>query len=250
MAHEIIRDLGGDDAHEELTATGAVRCAEIMFTGDGLAAVNIGSRNYVSGERVPVCTNCLVSMDAASATLFRAGQTVAMDTTTKLAVVDGAAGSVRVGRCVVAKTNGQTSVLVRLNGQRNAFESAAQSIRVRATVAQINAGLVVLPALAGYAYRIHDAAMIAVGGAVTGATTVDVLATQAAASVKVLAVAVAALTQSALVRAGAANATILADGASFAPCDVNTAVSINKTGANAATATNVDLLLTFSVESA
>ena len=118
---------------------------------------------------------------------------------------------------------------------------AEYAVRTRFTVAQINAGATLLPAIAGYKYQLLDASMIAVGGAVTATTTVDILATQAAGSVKLLAVAVAALTQSALVRAGAANATILADGASFAVNDVNTAVTVGKTGASAATATHVDV---------
>lgn len=123
-----------------------------------------------------------------------------------------------------------------------------QAFRRRCTVAEINAGLTLLPAVPGQKYRINDISMIAIGGAVSGSTTIDILGIQATASAKLLAVAIAALTQSALVRAGAANATILADGASFAQCDVNTAITIGKTGANAATATNVDVLINYTLE--
>lgn len=123
-------------------------------------------------------------------------------------------------------------------------------LRQRATIAQVNAGLTLLPALPGYKYKLVDAALIAVGGAVAAATTVDILATLAGSSRKLLAVAVAALTQSALVRAGAANATILADGASFTANDANTAITIGKTGSTATTATHVDVLLSYVVEEA
>lgn len=125
---------------------------------------------------------------------------------------------------------------------------AAMQIRQRFTVAQINAGATVLAAVPGFAYRLIDAAMIAIGGAVSGATDVRLLGTRAAGSVALLLVAVAALTQSALVHAGDANATILADGASFTPLDANTAITIGKTGGSAATATHVDVILTYALE--
>lgn len=125
-------------------------------------------------------------------------------------------------------------------------DAKARVLRVRATTAQVNAGLVLLPAIPGKQYRIHDVSLISVGGAAAGATTVDVVGTQTTA-VRLLAVAVAALTQNTLVRAGAANAVILAGGASFAPCDAGTGISIAKTGSNLATATHVDVLLTYEV---
>lgn len=120
--------------------------------------------------------------------------------------------------------------------------------RERLTIAQVNAGATVLPATRGYRYRLIDAALIAVGGAVGAATTVDILGTLSAASRKLLAVAIAALTQSALVRAGAANATLLADGASFTANDANTAITVSKTGADLTTATHVDVLISYVLE--
>lgn len=122
---------------------------------------------------------------------------------------------------------------------------SAMIMRRRFTIAEINAGATALPAITGYHYRIHDMSMIAVGGAVGATTTVDILGTVAGAVVKLLSVAIAALTQSALVRAGATNATILADGGSFVDLDSNTAVTVGKTGATATTATAVDIQITF-----
>jgi hypothetical protein len=145
------------------------------------------------------------------------------------------------GDAITVKSGGILSVDAGVGGFAN-------QIRVRTTTANVNTGATLLAALAGYAYRIHDIVMISIGGAASGATTVDVLGTQAAGSVKLLAVAVAALTQSAIVRAGAANATVLADGASFVACDANTAITINKTGGSLATSTNIDVLLTYSIE--
>ena len=133
-----------------------------------------------------------------------------------------------------------------LSGQ----QTAAQVLRSRVTTANVNAGATLLPAVPGFKYRIQDMTMISIGGAAATATTVDILATQSTSSVKLLAVAVAALTQSAVVRAGAANATVLADGASFVANDTNTAITIGKTGSSLATATHIDVLITYVLEAA
>jgi len=125
------------------------------------------------------------------------------------------------------------------------------TIRARFTIAEVNAGATIIPAPSiSQKLRLTDAIMISIGGAAAAATTVDILATQAAASAKLLAVAVAALTQSAVVRAGAANATVLANGASFVANDANTAITIGKTGADITTATHIDVILNFSVDQA
>jgi len=123
-------------------------------------------------------------------------------------------------------------------------------VRLRATIAQVNAGIEVLPAIEGYAYRLVDAAAIAVGGAAGAVTTVDLLATASAASRKLVAFGQAQLTQSTLLRAGATGGTVLADGASFTVNDANTAVTLGKTGDDVTTATHIDLLVSYVVEEA
>jgi hypothetical protein len=125
---------------------------------------------------------------------------------------------------------------------------AVQQIRTRVTAAQVNAGLTLLAAVPGFAYRMIDCALIAIGGAASGATDVRILGTRAAGSVALLVAAVAGLTQSALLRAGAANATLLADGASHTPLDANTAITIGKTGGSLTTATHIDVILTYALE--
>ncbi len=125
-----------------------------------------------------------------------------------------------------------------------------QSKRVRATIAQINAGLELLPALAGYAYRLIRATAISVGGAAAAVTTVDILGTQGAASVKLVAFAQASLTQSTQLTSGGSGATILADGASYVANDANTAITLGKTGSSVTTATHVDIDLLYELVSA
>lgn len=119
--------------------------------------------------------------------------------------------------------------------------------RERFTIAQINAGATVLPAVPGYKYRVVDIALIAIGGAVVAATTVDITGTQGGSVVKLLAAAVAGLTENTLLRAGATNAAILAAGTSFSTNDVNKGIGISKTGGAATTATHVDVLITYAL---
>lgn len=124
-----------------------------------------------------------------------------------------------------------------------------QNKRLRATIAQVNAGIELLPALAGYAYRMIDCQAISVGGAAAAVTTVDILGTQTSA-VKLAAFAQAQLAQSTVLRPGITGCAVLADGASFAPCDANTAVTVGKTGSAVTTATHIDFEFTYALESA
>ena len=122
--------------------------------------------------------------------------------------------------------------------------------RVRATTAEVNAGLLVLPQLAGYKYRIVDLTMIAIGGSAATATSVDIVTTQGGSAARPFVVAVAALTRSTVVKPNTANVTVLADGASFVANDANTGVYVAKqtAGSDLATATHIDVILTYTVE--
>lgn len=126
--------------------------------------------------------------------------------------------------------------------------SGVLNVRTRFSAAQVNAGASLLAAVASKKYRLIDATLIAIGGNAAGATTVDILATQGAGSVKLIAAAIAALTQSTVVKPDTANVTVLADGASFVQNDTNTAITIGKTGADLTTATHIDVILTYSLE--
>jgi len=124
--------------------------------------------------------------------------------------------------------------------------------RTRVTVAQINAGLTLLPAIPGVRWRVADLKLIAIGGAASGSTDVRLLGTRAAAGVALGVAAVAGLTQSTVLRlgspfatAGTASIVALADGASHTQLDANTAVTIGKTGGTLATSTHVDVLLDY-----
>lgn len=125
------------------------------------------------------------------------------------------------------------------------FGLATRSIRRRFTIAEVNAGIVLVPKKNGIKYRFVDGGVIAIGGAAAAHTTIDILGTRAAGSVKLLTAAVANTTQSNFVKPGATGAVILADGASYTDLDANTDITVGKTGASITTATNIDFVLTY-----
>lgn len=123
--------------------------------------------------------------------------------------------------------------------------------RARVTIAEVNAGATLIAAPgAGFKLRLLDAKIVAVGGAAAAVTTVDILGTQSAGSVKLVAFAQANLTQSAVVRAGGTGGTVLADAASFVANDANTAITIGKTGSNVTTATHFEVHLSYDIDEA
>lgn len=156
-----------------------------------------------------------------------------------------------VGNALIYYTAGGTEIF-RIDGvaarliPKNA--GGSYTSRFHVAIADVNAGLTLLAALAGYKYRLLDGFAIAVGGAAGAVTTVDILGTQTASPVKLIAFGQANLTQSTIVRAGGTGGTVLADGASFAINDVNTAITIGKTGSSVTTATFIDVFLTYAIE--
>ena len=154
------------------------------------------------------------------------------------------------GKALVASAN-YTSMRVLLSltpGTNVQAYSAATvlSVRVRSTVAEIKAGKDLLAAVTGKSYRILNVKAIAYGGAVGTTTTIDVLGTQSS-GVKLVTFAQADLTQSAVL-SDSANGTVLADGASYTACDAATAITIGQTGADADTATGVDVIIQYVIE--
>lgn len=130
--------------------------------------------------------------------------------------------------------------------------SYPQTKRVRVTLAQVNAGYDLLPAVAGYAYRLINSALIAIGGAAATATSVDIIGTRSTA-VRPFVTAVSAMSENTRIGLGHANCVILAAGASFTALDANTSVTIGTQAASAgnlATCTHVDVELLYEMVSA
>jgi hypothetical protein len=128
--------------------------------------------------------------------------------------------------------------------------AVSQWVRRRCTIAEVNAGVTILPAVAGYAYRVVDSYIIAYGGNVGGATGIDLTATLSTAR-KIVAYKTAGMTQSTMLRAGTAtNGVLLADGASFTANDANTAITLIKDGSDVTTATGVDIAVEYELVAA
>lgn len=227
----------------DYTPAADVKAGDLVFRGGVCGQV---TNDCVAGALGALRVEGVIRVPKASGTVFdpSAGARVHYDTSSKLAIVN--ATRPFIGVAVGGGADGELYVDVLLN-----FTAPSSSLRVlrqRVTIAEVNAGLTLLPAIAGSKYRLHDAAAIAVGGAAGAVTTVDILATQSASSVKLVAFGQAALTQNTLLRAGASGGTILAAGASFVANDANTAITIGKTGSDVTTATHIDVLLTYAVE--
>lgn len=123
-----------------------------------------------------------------------------------------------------------------------------RNVRTRFTVAQVDAGAALIPAVTGQKLRMVACKAISVGGAAGAVTTVDILGTQGGSSVKLVAFAQASLTQSTVLTAGESGATVLADGASFVACDIGTAITIFNTGSNVTVATHIDVIADYVIE--
>lgn len=157
-------------------------------------------------------------------------------------ITDGAVTEGKIGPGAVTATKIGTGAVT--NAKLADATKVVHNIRTRVTAAQVNAGHTLLAAVAAKKYRIHDFAVIAIGGNAGGATSVDLKA----GSTVIAAVAVVAMTQSTVVKPNTANVTVLADGASFAPMAANTAITVIKAGSDLTTATNVDVILSYTLE--
>lgn len=120
-----------------------------------------------------------------------------------------------------------------------------QNFRRRCTIAEVNAGVSLLAAVTGYKYRLIDGSMIAIGGAAAAHTTIDIIGTQSASAVKLVAFAVANTAQNTLLKPGVTGAAILAGGLSFVQNDVTTAITAGVTGSPITTATHIDINVTY-----
>ncbi len=125
-----------------------------------------------------------------------------------------------------------------------------RNVRVRKTTAEINAGIDLLPAIAGFKYRLIDSTVIAIGGNAATLTLLTISGTQAGAAALLVTHTQASLTRSTVLKPNSTGAVVLADGASFVANDVSTPITAGKTGSDMGTATAVDFILTFALEAA
>lgn len=237
----------GDDCAITLTAAAALQPGDVVRLWPSMVGIVMGTQNIAIGDPVTYAQEGKWELPSASGTTGAVGAAAWWDSANSLVVSSAPTAGFYIGRYAKAKTSGQLVAVIELNGQPLAGTDVGEviTIRRRFTIAEINAGATLLPAATGLRYRMVDCYAISVGGAAGAVTTVDVLGTQSTSSVKLAAFTQASLTQSALVRAGGTGGTILADGASFVANDVNTAISVGKTGSNVTTATHVDIAFSY-----
>jgi predicted RecA/RadA family phage recombinase len=160
-------------------------------TGDVVTGIHIGQFEVTCATGVTASVGADAYYDEANRTVVTAPGT----------------GIIYIGTFAKAKTSGQLIATVWLNSDNSKSLSGelVQTLRTRVTLAQLNAGLTLLPAVTGYKYRLIDCTLIAIGGAATAATAVRITGVQAASTVALISAAVAALTQSTVVKPNTAN---------------------------------------------
>ena len=161
--------------------------------------------------------------------------------------------SVNTSKFTVAAATGNTVVAGTLGVGGVTFTSAnmVQSQRISTTIANVNSGTTLLPAVPGKSYRVSGIKIIAVGGTATStnATGIAISGTQSTSAVALFTVAKAGLVRSTINTDSSANTTVLADGASFEPCDAGTALTIASVGGtDMATATNIKVIITYTLQ--
>lgn len=97
----------------KFTAASAVAAGEVLQHG-GEAVVNQGLNDAVTGDPIVARRRGVLTVTAASALTRSVGDTVGWDDTANEAVAGGA-GDFDIGKARVAKTSGQTTIVVGLN---------------------------------------------------------------------------------------------------------------------------------------
>jgi predicted RecA/RadA family phage recombinase len=245
MAHKYLES----GEYFEGIAAAALVTGDVVFDRDGRPGVITAMTGVAAGQRFKAQTTGVYEMPALPAGVWAAGAVLYYDAANRR--LTNVPNGRPIGRADAAKVDQATTAVVRmdptvsLTGVGN-----VKHIRARVSAADVNAGVVLVPAHPHKSFRVVDMSLISEGGAAGGANSVDIRGTQGTTGVNLLAAAVAGLTQNTLLRAGAANAAILAAGASFAPCDVNTGLTLARTGSNLTGSTHIHVLLSYAEDAA
>jgi predicted RecA/RadA family phage recombinase len=231
------------DIMELAVPTGGVTSGGVYLIGGFLGIAQ--ATDATAGNRGNFAVRGVHKLAKTTSETWTEGQPLYWDATNSKLSTDLTLG-LPIGAVALAAASADTTGYVRLNGY--SLTGRILTVRKRAAVATVNAGFTLVPAVPGAKIRMVDASVIAVGGAATSVTTVDIKGTQSTSVVKLVAFAQASLTQSTQLRSGGAGAAILADGASYVACDANTAVTAGITGSAITVATSIDFLFTYQLE--
>jgi hypothetical protein len=235
----ILANANVDDSTVYVTVGGLLAVKPGGLVAASLAAGAVTTAKILDAN----VTHAKLAADAVEADNIATGAVVADGLGAKAvdtpAIADAAVENLQLGADAVEADNIADGAV----GAAALAAGAVLSIRHRVSAAEVDAGHALVTPPAGMALRLVDCALIAIGGGAAGATTVDILD----GATKLVAAAVAGLTQSALLRAGAANAVVLADGASFVARAADAVISIGKTGDALTGCTYVDVLLSYAI---
>ena len=120
------------------------------------------------------------------------------------------------------------------------------SVSASVTLAQVNAGITILPAVTGQTYKVNHFLLTAVGGTTAGCTSVNISDTTGT-PVNAAAVAVAALTSGTPVDEAIANVTLTA----FAPTALTASqgIQVRHVGSACTTSTSFNVIVFFTINS-
>ena len=212
--------------------------------GDRLVVTSAGTLLVETGGTMTIADGSIAAGDIALTTgsvlVGTAGIGAALDASTTTQILIG---------------NGTTITSAALSGDAtmdatgavDVADSFVQNVRERLTIAQINAGADLLPAITGSRYRMISCKAVAYGGAAGSTTSVDVMGDDGSAAVLV-SFAQANLTQSTVLKDGGTGATVLADGASYVSNTASVAITVANVGTAIDTATGIDFIISYVVE--
>jgi predicted RecA/RadA family phage recombinase len=237
----------GSDSQITLTAATTYAPGDVVRMAPNIIGVVVGTKDIASGDSFTVQTEGKYELPCATGVTGSLGAAAWWDSSGLTVVSSAPTAGWYLGRYAKAKVSGQLVAIVDINKDPlpGTDTGAVLHVRRRCTIAEVNAGVTLIPAATGVKYRMVNAAMIAVGGAAAAHTTIDVIGTQSASAVKLVAFAVAQTAQNTYLQPGVTGAAILAGGVSYVANDVNTAITVGKTGSDVTTATHIDVLVSY-----
>lgn len=204
----------------------------------GFALYSVKNGSYASGKPIDIgMKDCVVYMTAGGAISAGAGVQIA---NSSVKVVAQTGSGPRVGFALDAATaDGQ---LIRVYVEAPSANTATSRVAtVTATLAEVNAGKVLIPGVAGRQIIVTNF-IERVSGAWTTGTSVDLVSD--ATTVNVESTATAALTNGAVLMPASANVTL---GAGYgAPLPASEGLKVQKTGSNYAGGTSITFTITYS----
>jgi predicted RecA/RadA family phage recombinase len=237
----------GDDDQITLTAATTYAPGDVVRMAPNIIGIVVGTKDIASGDSFTVQTEGKFELPMATGGTASLGAAAWWNSATSLVVAAAPTAGWYLGRFAKAKTSGPTVAVIDINKDPlpGTDTGAVLQVRRRCTIAEVNAGVTLLPAATGVKYRMINGAMIAIGGAAAAHTTIDLIGTQSASAVKLVAFAVAQTAENTLLQPGITGAAILAGGVSYVANDVNTAITVGKTGSSITTASHIDILMSY-----